>query len=539
MIRVNGKSIVKGIAIGRIIKFSKAENQVKRNKITDVEAEIKRYEAANVKAAEQLDSLYQKALKEVGESGAAIFEVHSMMLSDDDYVDSVINIIRTQEVNAEFAVATTGDNFSELFASMEDEYMKARAADIKDISERLIRILSGNAEGDNRMEEPVIIMAEDLAPSETVQLDKEKLLAFVTRLGSSNSHTAILARTMNIPALINVDISDEWNGKMAVVDGYDGALIIDPTEEVLTYMRGKQKEDEENRRLLQDLKGKENITKDGHKINVYANIGNVSDVAYALSNDAGGIGLFRSEFLYLETKDYPTEEEQFKAYRTVAENMAGRKVIIRTLDIGADKQVDYFHLDPEDNPAMGFRAIRICLTRPEIFKTQLRALLRASAFGNISIMFPMIISVDEVRQIKSILEEVKADLKKQEISYHDVEIGIMIETPAAVMISGELAKEVDFFSIGTNDLTQYTLAIDRQNPRLDAFYDPHHPAVLEMIRQVIENGHKENCWVGICGELGADPELTKTFLEMGIDELSVSPSSILSLRKTIREITLN
>lgn len=539
MIRVNGKSIVKGIAIGRIIKFSKAENQVKRNKITDVEAEIKRYEAANVKAAEQLDSLYQKALKEVGESGAAIFEVHSMMLSDDDYVDSVINIIRTQEVNAEFAVATTGDNFSELFASMEDEYMKARAADIKDISERLIRILSGNAEGDNRMEEPVIIMAEDLAPSETVQLDKEKLLAFVTRLGSSNSHTAILARTMNIPALINVDISDEWNGKMAVVDGYDGALIIDPTEEVLTYMREKQKEDEENRKLLQDLKGKENITKDGHKINVYANIGNVSDVAYALSNDAGGIGLFRSEFLYLETKDYPTEEEQFKAYRTVAENMAGRKVIIRTLDIGADKQVDYFHLDPEDNPAMGFRAIRICLTRPEIFKTQLRALLRASAFGNISIMFPMIISVDEVRQIKSILEEVKADLKKQEISYHDVEIGIMIETPAAVMISGELAKEVDFFSIGTNDLTQYTLAIDRQNPRLDAFYDPHHPAVLEMIRQVIENGHKENCWVGICGELGADPELTKTFLEMGIDELSVSPSSILSLRKTIREITLN
>lgn len=539
MIRVNGKSIVKGIAIGRIIKFSKAENQVKRNKITDVEAEIKRYEAANVKAAEQLDSLYQKALKEVGESGAAIFEVHSMMLSDDDYVDSVVNIIRTQEVNAEFAVATTGDNFSELFASMEDEYMKARAADIKDISERLIRILSGNAEGDNRMEEPVIIMAEDLAPSETVQLDKEKLLAFVTRLGSSNSHTAILARTMNIPALINVDISDEWNGKMAVVDGYDGALIIDPTEEVLTYMREKQKEDEENRKLLQDLKGKENITKDGHKINVYANIGNVSDVAYALSNDAGGIGLFRSEFLYLETKDYPTEEEQFKAYRTVAENMAGRKVIIRTLDIGADKQVDYFHLDPEDNPAMGFRAIRICLTRPEIFKTQLRALLRASAFGNISIMFPMIISVDEVRQIKSILEEVKADLKKQEISYHDVEIGIMIETPAAVMISGELAKEVDFFSIGTNDLTQYTLAIDRQNPRLDAFYDPHHPAVLEMIRQVIENGHKENCWVGICGELGADPELTKTFLEMGIDELSVSPSSILSLRKTIREITLN
>lgn len=539
MIRVNGKSIVKGIAIGRILKFTKTENQVKRSKISDVEAEIKRYESARAKAEEQLDSLYQKALKEVGESGAAIFEVHSMMLGDDDYVDSIVNIIRTQEVNAEFAVATTGDNFSELFASMDDEYMKARAADIKDISERLIRILSGNAAGENKMEEPVIIMAEDLAPSETVQLDKDKLLAFVTRLGSSNSHTAILARTMNIPALINVDISDEWNGKTAVVDGYDGTLIIDPTEEVLAFMREKQKEDEENRRLLQDLKGKENVTLDGHKIDVYANIGNVSDVAYALSNDAGGIGLFRSEFLYLETKDYPTEEEQFKAYRAVAENMAGRRVIIRTLDIGADKQVDYFHLDQEDNPAMGFRAIRICLTRPEIFKTQLRALLRASAFGNISIMFPMIISVDEVRHIKSILEEVKTDLKEQEVSYQDVEIGIMIETPAAVMISEELAKEVDFFSIGTNDLTQYTLAIDRQNPRLDAFYDPHHPAVLRMIKQVIDNGHKEGCWVGICGELAADLTLTKTFLEMGIDELSVSPSSILGLRKTIRETTLN
>ncbi|MGN0131577.1 MAG: phosphoenolpyruvate--protein phosphotransferase [Lachnospiraceae bacterium] len=539
MIRITGKSIVQGIAIGRILKFSKKENPVKRTKVTDTEAEVKRYLDASAEAERQLDDLHKKALKEVGESGAAIFEVHNMMLQDDDYSDSIKNIIRTQEVNAEFAVATTSDNFSELFASMDDEYMKARAADVKDISERLIRILSGSGNAEINMDEPVIIMAEDLAPSETVQMDKEKLLAFVTRLGSSNSHTAILARTMNIPALINVDISDDWNGKIAIVDGYSGTLIIDPTEEVLQFMRSRQKEDEEKRRLLQDLKGKENITSDGHKIQVYANIGNVSDVAYALSNDAGGIGLFRSEFLYLETRDYPTEEEQFKAYRAVAENMAGRKVIIRTLDIGADKQVDYFHLDKEDNPAMGFRAIRICLTRPEIFKTQLRAILRASAFGNISIMFPMIISVDEVRQIKKILEEVKTDLKKQEITYQDVEIGVMIETPAAVMISGELAKEVDFFSIGTNDLTQYTLAIDRQNPRLDPFYDSHHPAILQMIRQVIENGHKEGCWVGICGELAADLTLTKTFLEMGIDELSVSPSSILSLRKTIRETTLN
>lgn len=538
MIRMNGKSIVKGIAIGRIMKFSKSENQVKREKITDAESEISRYETARTETGKQLNLLHEKALKEVGESGAAIFEVHEMMLNDDDYVDSVKNIIRTQEVNAEFAVATTGDNFSELFASMDDEYMKARAADVKDISERLIRVLSGNEEETGAMKEPVIIMAEDLAPSETVQMDKENLLAFVTRLGSSNSHTAILARTMNIPALINVDISDDWNGKTAIVDGYSGTLIIDPTEEVLKLMEERQKEDRENRLLLQDLKGKENITLDGHKINVYANIGNVSDVAHALSNDAGGIGLFRSEFLYLGTNDFPTEEEQFKAYRTVAENMAGKKVIIRTLDIGADKQADYFHLDKEENPAMGYRAIRICLTQPEIFKTQLRALLRASAFGNISIMFPMIISVDEVRRIKEILSEVKKDLEEQDIVYHDIEIGVMIETPAAVMISGELAKEVDFFSIGTNDLTQYTLAIDRQNPKLDAFYDAHHPAILKMIRQVVDNGHKEGCWVGICGELAADTDLTGTFLEMGIDELSVSPSSILALRKTIRETTL-
>lgn len=539
MIRINGKSIVKGIAIGRILKFSRQENQVKRTKITDVEAEVCRYEEAGKEAAKQLNSLYEKALKEVGESGASIFEVHQMMLEDDDYVDSVKNIIRTQEVNAEFAVATTGDNFSELFASMDDEYMKARAADVKDISERLIHVLSGADTASDAMNEPVIIMAEDLAPSETVQMDKEKLLAFVTRLGSSNSHTAILARTMNIPALINVDISDEWNGKTAIVDGYSGTLIIDPSEEVLAHMKKLQEEDERNHLLLQELKGKENITLDGHKINVYANIGNVSDVAHALSNDAGGIGLFRSEFLYLGTTDYPTEEEQFKAYRAVAENMAGRKVIIRTLDIGADKQVDYFHLDKEENPAMGYRAIRICLTQPEIFKTQLRALLRASAFGNISIMFPMIISVDEVRQIKEILAEVKEALDAQNVTYRDVEIGVMIETPAAVMICDELAKEVDFFSIGTNDLTQYTLAIDRQNPRLDTFYDSHHPAILKMIQTVTEQGHKNDCWVGICGELAADLTLTKTFLEMGIDELSVSPSSIFALRKTIRETRLN
>lgn len=538
MIRINGKSIVKGIAIGRILKFSKKENPVKRTKITDAEAEVKRYLNASAQAEKQLDMLYQKALKEVGESGAAIFEIHSMMLKDDDYSDSIKNMIRTQEVNAEFAVASTSDNFSQLFASMDDEYMQARAADVRDISERLIRVLSGSDNQETNMEEPVIIMAEDLAPSETVQMDKEKLLAFVTRLGSSNSHTAILARTMNIPALINVEISDEWNGKTAIVDGYSGTLIIDPTDEVMQFMQDKQAEDIQNRKLLQDLKGKDNVTLDGQEIQVYANIGNVSDVAYALSNDAGGIGLFRSEFLYLEANDYPSEEDQFRAYRAVAENMAGRKVIIRTLDIGADKQVDYFGLDKEDNPAMGFRAIRICLSRPEIFKTQLRAILRASAFGNISVMFPMIISTDEVRQIKKILDEVKADLKADDIAYQDVEIGIMIETPAAVMISSELAKEVDFFSIGTNDLTQYTLAIDRQNPHLDAFYDSHHPAVLQMIRQVVANGHKEGCWVGICGELAADLSLTKTFLEMGIDELSVAPSSILNLRKTIRETTL-
>ena len=539
MIQITGKSIVKGVAIGRILKYTKAQNLVKRTKILDVEAEVSRYEKAREKACEQLQALYEKALKEVGESGAMIFEVHSMMLEDDDYMDSVLNIIRTQEVNAEYAVATTGDNFSQLFASMDDEYMKARAADVKDISERLIHVLSGSSDSNTDMNEPVIIMAEDLAPSETVQMDKSKLLAFVTRLGSSNSHTAILARTMNIPALIDVEIQDEWNGKLAIVDGYTSTLIIEPTEEILTTMRAKQEEDANNKKLLLDFKGKENITLNGKKINVYANIGNVSDVASALANDAGGIGLFRSEFLYLESKDFPTEEEQFRAYKAVAENMAGKKVIIRTLDIGADKQVDYFHLDKEDNPAMGYRAIRIFLTQKEIFKTQLRALLRASAFGTISIMFPMIISLAEVKEIKEILAEVKDELSSQGIAYKDVEIGVMIETPAAVMISDELAKEVDFFSIGTNDLTQYTLAIDRQNPKLDKFYDAHHPAILKMIKQVIDNGHKGGCWVGICGELGADYSLTRTFLEMDIDELSVSPAAILGLRKIIRETDLS
>lgn len=538
MIQVKGKSIVKGIAIGPVAMLSKTEKQVKRAKITDTEAEIKRYEGASREAGRQLAALYEKALKEVGESGAGIFEVHGMLLEDDDYGDSIRNIISTQMVNAEYAVATTGDNFSELFASMDDEYMRSRAIDIKDISERLIRVLLGNASPSDGIREPSVIMAEDLAPSETVQLNKDKLLAFITKMGSSNSHTAILARTMNIPALIHVDISEAWNGKTAIVDGYSGTLILDPTEEVLAEMQKKKQEEAEAHRLLQELKGKENITLDGRRIHVYANIGNVSDVALALASDAGGIGLFRSEFLYLGTDDYPTEEEQFKAYRTVAENMAGRKVIIRTLDIGADKQADYFRLEKEDNPAMGFRAIRICLARPEIFKTQLRALLRASAYGNISIMFPMVISVAEVAQIKMILADVKQDLTRQEIPYRDVEIGIMIETPAAVMISDELAEEVDFFSIGTNDLTQYTLAIDRQNPHLDAFYDPHHPAVLKMIRQVIDHGHAKGCWVGICGELAGDLSLTEEFLKMGIDELSVSPSAILGLRKIIRELSL-
>ena len=532
-----GKSIFKGIAIGKILFYQKGEQPVKRVKIEDTAEQIKRYEDARAKAAEQLQGLYEKALKEVGEANAAVFEVHQMMLEDDDYIDSVVNIIETQQVNAEFAVATTGDNFAKMFAEMEDDYFKARAADVKDISERMVNILSGNESGGAIGDEPVIVVAEDLAPSESVQMDKEKLLAFVTRLGSANSHTAILARTMNIPALIEVDIKEEWNGKMAVVDGYTGTFYIDPDEDILKKMQEKKEEDIKARELLQELKGKEDVTVDGKHIKLYANIGGVKDVASVLANDAAGIGLFRSEFLYLEADNYPNEEAQFQAYKTVAENMAGKKVIVRTLDIGADKQVDYFNLDHEENPAMGYRAIRICLDRRDIFRTQLRALLRASAYGNIGIMYPMIISVDEVKEIKKIVESIKAELTEKGIEYGEVEQGIMIETPAAVMISDLLAEEGDFFSIGTNDLTQYTLAIDRQNSKLDNIYDAHHPAVLRMIQKTIENGHKAGCWVGICGELGADMTLTETFLKMGIDELSVSPTFVLPIRKLIREMS--
>lgn len=539
MENIVGKSIIKGIAIGKILFYRKGEQQVKRYKVEDTEAEKKRYEKAKEEAVRQLNELYHKAVKEVGEVNAGVFEVHAMMVEDGDYVDSILNIIETEQVNAEYAVAATGDNFSKMFAEMEDDYFKARAADVKDISERIVNILSGRESGGNIGDEPVIVVADDLAPSETVQMDKDKLLAFVTRLGSANSHTAILARTMNIPALIGVDIQEEWDGKPAIVDGYSGTLYIEPDEAIMYQMKARQEEDKKAREMLQELKGKEDVTLDGKHVKLYANIGGVKDVASVLANDAAGIGLFRSEFLYLESEDYPDEESQFQAYKTVAQNMAGRKVIVRTLDIGADKQIDYFNLEHEDNPAMGFRAIRICLERTDIFKTQLRALLRASAFGNIAIMYPMIISVDEVRRIKKIVEEVKKELDGKDIPYGDVEQGIMIETPAAVVISDLLAEEVDFFSIGTNDLTQYTLAIDRQNMRLDNFYDAHHPAVLRMIQTTIENGHKHGCWVGICGELGADLSLTETFIKMGIDELSVSPSSVLPVRKNIRDTKIN
>ena len=531
---LEGKSVFGGIAIGRLSIYNKKENQVKREKITDVEAEITRFTDAKETAKEQLKGFYEKAVKEVGEVNAAIFEVHQMMLDDLDYVESITNMIRTQEVNAEFAVASTGDNFSKMFAAMDDDYMKERAADVKDISNRVISILQNAENGSVTGEKPVILLADDLAPSETVQLDKSKVLSFVTRHGSTNSHTAILARTMNIPALIGIDFSEDVNGKMGIVDGYTGKLYIEPDEETMKKYEAKKAEDENKKRLLLELKGKENVTLDGKKINLYANIGGVADVANALSNDAGGIGLFRSEFLYLESEDYPTEEAQFAAYKTVAENMAGKKVIIRTLDIGADKQVDYFHMEKEENPAMGYRAIRICLDRPEIFKTQLRAIYRASYYGTISIMFPMIISVKEVKRIKEIVAEVKAELTTEGIPFKDCESGIMIETPAAVIMSRQLAKKVDFFSIGTNDLTQYTLAIDRQNPKLDSFYDSHHEAILRMLQMVVDNGHKHGCWVGICGELGADTTLTSTFLKMGFDELSVSPAMILRVREEIR-----
>lgn len=538
---LEGKSVFGGIAIGKLSVYGKKDNQVKRTKINDTKAEVARFTSAREKAKEQLSVLYEKALKEVGEVNAMIFEVHKMMLDDLDYIESITNMIQSQEVNAEFATATTGDNFAGMFSAMEDEYMRERAADVRDISNRVISVLQGAAEGKDLGEEPVILLAEDLAPSETVQLDKSKVLSFVTRKGSTNSHTAILARTMNIPALIGVDLekSEEMDGRLGIVDGYKGILYVEPDEETLSKYQKLKEEDEQKKRLLQELKGKENITLDGKKINLYANIGSAADVANVLANDAGGIGLFRSEFLFLESEDFPTEETQFTAYKTVAENMAGKKVIIRTLDIGADKQVDYFGLEKEENPAMGYRAIRICLDRKEIFKTQLRAIYRASYYGTISIMFPMIISVQEVKEIKEVITQVKAELDQENLPYKDVEIGIMIETPAAVMISDLLAKEVDFFSIGTNDLTQYTLAIDRQNPKLDNIYDSHHEAVLRMLKMVVENGHKEGCWVGICGELGADTTLTETFLRMGFDELSVTPSMILRVRDKIRSVDLN
>ena len=532
-----GKSVFGGIAIGKISVYKKDEQLVKRVKIEDADAEMERYTAARNIAAAQLQKLYDKALKEVGEANAAIFEVHQMMLEDEDYNESVENIIHSQMVNAEYAVASTADNFAQMFEAMDDDYMRGRAADVRDISERVITVLAGGAGSGIDSDEPVIIAADDLAPSETVQLDKDKVLSFVTAHGSENSHTAILARTMGIPALIGtgIDLDETVDGKLGIVDGTNGVVYVDPDAELLEEMKKKQQEEQEKKRLLQTLKGKENITLDGQKVMLYANVGNIKDLGIALQNDAGGIGLFRSEFIYLGQDHYPTEEEQFQIYKTVAETMAGRRVIIRTLDIGADKQCDYFELDKEDNPAMGLRAIRICLTRPEIFKTQLRALFRASVYGNINIMYPMIISVDEVRQIKAIVEEEKAELAEQGIEYGNPAQGIMIETPASVMMSRELAEEVDFFSIGTNDLTQYTLAIDRQNSKLDKFFDSHHPAVLRMIQMTVENAHKAGIWCGICGELGADQALTKDFLAMGVDELSVSPGSILPLRKIILE----
>lgn len=534
----SGKSVFGGIAIGKISVYKKNEQQVKRVRTEDTKGELARYEAAKAAAVEQLQELYQKALKEVGEANAAIFEIHQKMLDDGDYNESVENIIETQKVNAEYAVAVTGDNFAQMFWAMDDDYMRERAADVKDISERVLSILNGGQKGKVVTDEPVIIVADDLAPSETVQLEKDMVLSFVTVHGSVNSHTAILARTMAIPALIGTEelpLDDTVDGKLAVVDGLNGKIYVEPDAQTLEEMKKRRQAELEKKELLQLLKGKDNVTLDGKKIMLYANIGNIKDLATVIQNDAGGIGLFRSEFIYLEKDRYPTEEEQFSIYKTAVETMAGKRVIIRTLDIGADKQCEYFKMDKEENPALGYRAIRICLTRPEIFKTQLRALFRASAYGNLAIMYPMITSLWEVKRIKEIVEEVKAELTAEQLEFGNPQQGIMIETPAAVMMSGELAKEVDFFSIGTNDLTQYTLAIDRQNPKLDKFYDAHHPAVLSMIRMTVENAHKAGIWAGICGELGADTSLTKEFLAMGVDELSVSPGSILPIRKIILE----
>ena len=531
-----GKSVYKGIVMGPVAVLKKNDYQVKRARIEDPEAEVKRVKEAVEVSKKQLGRLYDKAVREVGEASAAIFEVHQMMLEDEDYLESMENMIRTELVNAEYAAAATGDNFAEMFAAMDDEYMKARSADVKDISERLVRNLSGEGDNDLSSMEPSVIVADDLSPSETVQMDKEKILAFVTVHGSTNSHTAILARMMNIPALIGVpmDLNGLKTGMTAVVDGFSGQVIFEPEEDVRKETEKRMQEEAEKQKLLEELKGKENITPDGRKINIYANIGSVGDLGYVMENDAGGIGLFRSEFLYLGRNDFPTEEEQFQAYKQAVQTMAGKKVIIRTLDIGADKQVEYFNLGKEENPALGYRAIRICLKQPEIFKAQLRALFRAAVYGNLSVMYPMITSTEEVEKIYAIVAEVEEELKAQEVQYKIPEQGIMIETPAAVMISDRLAEMVDFFSIGTNDLTQYTLAIDRQNPKLDDFYDSHHPAILRMIQMVIDNGHKEGCWVGICGELGADTTLTETFLKMGIDELSVSPSMIFPVRDKIR-----
>lgn len=533
-----GKSVYKGIVMGPVAVLKKNDYQVKRARIEDPEAEVKRVEEAVEVSKKQLGRLYDKAVREVGEASAAIFEVHQMMLEDEDYLESMENMIRTELVNAEYAAAATGDNFAEMFAAMDDEYMKARSADVKDISERLVRNLSGEGDNDLSSMEPSVIVADDLSPSETVQMDKEKILAFVTVHGSTNSHTAILARMMNIPALIGVpmDLNGLKTGMTAVVDGFSGQVIFEPEEDVRKETEKRMQEEAEKQKLLEELKGKENITPDGRKINIYANIGSVGDLGYVMKNDAGGIGLFRSEFLYLGRNDFPTEEEQFQAYKQAVQTMAGKKVIIRTLDIGADKQVEYFNLGKEENPALGYRAIRICLKQPEIFKAQLRALFRAAVYGNLSVMYPMITSTEEVEKIYAIVAEVEEELKKQEVQYKIPEQGIMIETPAAVMISDRLAEMVDFFSIGTNDLTQYTLAIDRQNEQLDDFYNPHHEAVLRMIRMVVENAHKCGKWAGICGELGADLTLTEQFVRMGVDELSVAPSMILKLRKVVREM---
>ena len=542
MIIYEGKAVFEGIAIGKISVYKKQEQAVKRVKVEDTEAEKARYAEARETAISELKALYEKAVKEVGESGAEIFEAHQLMVDDEDYIESAESIIENEGVNAEYAVATTGDNFAKMFSEMEEEYFRGRAADIMDITERILNALAGGRAGGIESDEPVIVVADDLAPSETVQMDKDKILSFVTVHGSANSHTSILAKTMSIPAIIGcpIPLSEESDGKMAVVDGFEGKVYVDPDADILAAKKKLLLEEEEKKSLLERLKGKENVTLDGQKINLYANIGNTKDLGLVLENDAGGIGLFRSEFIYLGSEDYPTEDEQFAIYKQVAQTLAGKKVIIRTLDIGADKQADYFKLPEEENPAMGLRAIRICLTRPEVFKTQLRAILRASAFGKISIMFPMIISVDEVKKIKIIVEEVKKELDDEGLSYDkNIELGIMIETPAAVMIADELAEEVDFFSVGTNDLTQYTLAIDRQNQSLDDFYDPHHPAIMKMLKMIVEAAHRHDAWAGICGELGADLSLTKDFLAMGYDELSVSPGRILPIRKTVIETNVS